>query len=194
MHGADQSGIQPGDNVIILGAGTMGLLLMKFARLRGAARIVMSEPDMARRKNATELGADIVLDPASDNIKAESIKIFNGRAADVVLEAVGKRESTEQAFTLSRPGGRICIVGVIPQGTPVTISDPFDTFFIKELTIVGSMGCPAATYERSIRLLAAKRMDIGPLITHRFGLNEIEKAFSIMRDGKELSVKMIVAP
>jgi 2-desacetyl-2-hydroxyethyl bacteriochlorophyllide A dehydrogenase len=194
MHGTDQSEIKPGDNVIILGAGAMGLLLMRFARLRGAARIVISEPNIARRKNAAELGADIVLDPASDDIKAESIKAFNGRAADVVLEAVGKKESTEQAFTLSRPGGRICIVGVIPQGTPVTIHDSFNTFFIKELTIVGSNGAPKATFERSIRLLAAKKLDVEPLITHRFRLHELERAFSIIRDGKELSVKMIVNP
>jgi len=194
IHGTDQSNIQPGDNVIILGAGTMGLLLMMFARLRGAAKVVMSEPNKARRKMAIELGADLALNPRENNVRTKVLKVFNGRGADVVIEAAGRKDATEQAFTLARPGGRICIVGVIPQGTPVTITDSFDTFFIKELTLVGSMGCPGATFERSMRLLTTKRINVKSLITHRFGLDDIGKAFSILGEGKELAIKIIINP
>lgn len=194
IHGSDQAEIQPGDNVIILGAGPMGLLLMMLALLRGAAKIGVIEPNKSRGEMAIQLGADFTLDSRDGDISKEVLKMFNGRGADVVIEAVGRKDATEQVFTLVRPGGRVCIVGVIPQGTPVTISDSFDIFFLKELTIVGTFGSPRGDFERSIRLLSAGRIDVEPLITHRLGLEDIGKAFSILKEGKEPSMKILISP
>jgi L-iditol 2-dehydrogenase len=194
IHGSDQAEIHPGDNVIILGAGPIGLLLMMLALLRGAAKIGVIEPNKGRREMAIELRADFVLDPADGDIRKEVLKMFNGKGADVVIEAVGRKVATEQAFTLARPGGRVCIVGVIPQGVSVTIPDSFDKFFLKELTIVGTNGSPRGDFERAIRLLSAGRIDVEPLITHRLGLDDIGKAFSILKESKEPVMKILIIP
>jgi 2-desacetyl-2-hydroxyethyl bacteriochlorophyllide A dehydrogenase len=192
LRGSDRSEVQPGDNVVILGAGPIGLLLLMLTRLRGAAKIVMTEKNEARKEMALELGADLVLNPDDADMKKESTALFQGREADVVIEAVGTRQTTEQAFTLARPGGRVCIVGLCPQGTSVTIPDSFEAFYLKELTIVGSSCSPRGTFERAIRLLAANRIDVNNFITHRFPLENLEKALNVGIEGNEPAVKIII--
>jgi 2-desacetyl-2-hydroxyethyl bacteriochlorophyllide A dehydrogenase len=192
LRGSDRSEVQPGDNVIILGAGPIGLLLLLLTRLRGAAKIMVTEKNTARKEMAIELGADLAIDPDNADIRKESMALFNGREADVVIEAVGTKVTTEQAFILARPGGRVCIVGLCPQGTGVTIPDSFEAFYLKELTIVGSSCSPRGTFERAIRLLAADRIDVNHFITHRFPLEDVEKALSLGIEGKEPAVKIII--
>lgn len=194
VRGSDRSEVKPGDNVIILGAGPIGLLLLQLTQLRGAARIVVTETSAARREMASQIGADLILDPSKENIKKRAMEVFNGREADVVIEAVGVKETTEQSFVLARPGGRICIVGLCPQGTPVTIPDSFEAFYIKELTIAGSSCSPRGTFERAIRLLAANRIKVDHLITHRFGLNDVSKALSMIIEAKVPVVKVLINP
>jgi 2-desacetyl-2-hydroxyethyl bacteriochlorophyllide A dehydrogenase len=192
LRGSDRSEVQPGDNVIILGAGPIGLLLLLLTRLRGAAKIIVTEKNRARKEMAAKLGADLVIDPDDTDIGEESKKLFSGREADVVIEAVGTKNTTEQAFNLTRPGGRVCIVGLCPQGTPVSISDAFEAFYLKELTIVGSSCSPRGTFERAIRLLAADRIEVDAFITHRFPLEEVEKALLVGIEGVEPAVKIII--
>ena len=194
IRGSDRSEVQPGDNVIVLGAGPIGLLLILLTRLRGAAKVVVTEPNTKRMEMASTLGADLVLDPGKEDVKARSREIFNGRDADVVIEAVGSKTTTEQSFVLTRPGGRVCIVGLCPQGTPVAIPDSFEAFYIKELTIAGSSCSPKGTFERAIRLLAADRIDVSNFITHRYGLDDLDKALTMIAGGKEPAIKVVISP
>jgi 2-desacetyl-2-hydroxyethyl bacteriochlorophyllide A dehydrogenase len=192
IRGSDRAEVKSGDNVIILGAGPIGLLLLMLTRLRGAAKIVVSEPNKTRRDMAAQFGADLALNPLGDDVLKESKKAFSDREADVVIEAVGRKETTEQSFILARPGGRVCIVGLCPQGTPVTIPDSFEAFYIKELTIVGSSCSPRGTFERAIRMMAANRLDVSQLITHRFGLDRVGEALSIITKGEEPAIKIMI--
>jgi 2-desacetyl-2-hydroxyethyl bacteriochlorophyllide A dehydrogenase len=194
IRGSDRSEVKSGDNVIILGAGPIGLLLLQLTELRGAARIIVTETSAARMEMASQLGADMVLDPKKDDIKKSARELFNGREADVVIEAVGTKETTEQSFLLARPGGRVCIVGLCPQGTPVTIADSFEAFYIKELTIAGSSCSPRGTFERAIRLLAANKIKVDHLITHRFSLDNVSKALSMIIEAKEPVIKVLIKP
>jgi alcohol dehydrogenase len=95
---------------------------------------------------------------------------------------------------LTRPGGRVCIVGLCPQGTPVAIPDSFEAFYIKELTIAGSSCSPRGTFERAIRLLAADRIDIDGFITHRYGLNDVANALKMIAGRKEPAIKVVINP
>ncbi len=192
IRGSDRAEVKSGDNVTILGAGPIGLLLLMLTRLSGAAKIVVSEPNKARRDMAAQFGADLVVNPNEDDLSKESRKAFSGREADVVIEAVGRKETTEQSFILARPGGRVCIVGLCPQGTPVTIPDSFEAFYIKELTIAGSSCSPRGTFERAIRMMAADRLDVSQFITHRFGLEGVGEALSIIAKGEEPAIKIMI--
>jgi 2-desacetyl-2-hydroxyethyl bacteriochlorophyllide A dehydrogenase len=192
IRGSDRSEVKPGDNVIILGGGPIGLLLLMLTRLRGAARLVVSEPSEARREIASKIGADVVINPLEEDVREAALDIFGGREADVVIEAVGSKETTEQSFVLARPGGRVCIVGLCPQGTPVAIPDSFEAFYIKELTIAGSSCSPRGTFERAIRLLAADRINVEQFITHRFGLDDVENALSLVIENREPAVKVLI--
>jgi 2-desacetyl-2-hydroxyethyl bacteriochlorophyllide A dehydrogenase len=194
IRGSDRSEVQAGDNVIVLGAGPIGLLLILLTRLRGAARIVATEPNNARRETAVKMGADVALDPGVEDVKARAREIFNGKDADVVIEAVGSKISTEQSFILTRPGGRVCIVGLCPQGTPVVIPDSFEAFYIKELTIAGSSCSPRGTFERAIRLLASNRIEVSGFITHRYGLDDVETALKMIAGRKEPAIKVVINP
>jgi threonine dehydrogenase-like Zn-dependent dehydrogenase len=179
VRGSDRSDVQSGDYVVILGAGPIGLLLLMLTRLRGASRIVISEINKSRRDMAKKLGSDLALNPGELDVYAASKELFHGREADVVIEAVGSRETVEQAFTLTRPGGRVCIVGLCPQGTPVTI---------------GSSCSPRGTFERAIRLLESRRIDVAPFVTHRFALDDIGQAFADIGAGDEPAVKVMINP
>jgi 2-desacetyl-2-hydroxyethyl bacteriochlorophyllide A dehydrogenase len=194
LRGSDRSKVQSGDYVVILGAGPIGLLLLMLTRLRGASRIVISETNKSRRDMAVQLGADLALDPRESDLHHVSREFFHGRDADVVIEAVGSRKTVEQAFTLTRPGGRVCIVGLCPQGTPVAIPDAFEAFYIKELTIVGSSCSPRGTFERAIRLLESQRIDVAPFITHRFSLDDTGKALALVSEGGEPAIKILINP
>lgn len=192
IRGSDRSEVKPGDNVIIIGAGPIGLLLLSLTQLRGAAKIVVTETSAARRKMALQIGATMVLNPMKEDVLKRTRELFGGIDADVVIEAVGRKETTEQSFILTRPGGRVCIVGLCPQGTPVIIPDSFEAFYLKELTIAGSSCSPKGTFERAIRLLAANRIDVAQFITHRFKLSELENALSLVIENKEPAVKVLI--
>jgi L-iditol 2-dehydrogenase len=188
LHGLDRAEIRAGDQVAILGAGPIGLLMLQLARLAGAAHITVSEPQAAKRGLAAQLGADQGLDPATDDLRA-AVLDHNGIGADVVIECVGGAAPTAQALTLARRGGRVVLFGVSPHEAEVALR-PYDVF-LNELTILGSYINPF-THARAIELLAGGRVKTAPLVSHRLGLEEFAAALEIAGEGA--AAKVLVRP
>lgn len=186
MHGADQANICSGSTVVILGAGSAGLLLTQLARISGAGHVIVSEPDADRRRLAMHLGADTVLDPQTQDIITEVFRITQV-GADVVIESAGRSETSALAVRLARRGGTFLQFGMVTPGKSIDIS-PYDIYY-RELTIVGSFVNPF-THARAIELLASKRIDVLPLITHKIPLTKAEEALSIF--GTKGSVKILL--
>ena len=176
-----------GATVVVIGGGIMGLLTMVLAKLRGARRLVLSDPIAERRAMAKRVGATTVIDPTSEDLRERVQALTRGRGADVVCEAVGKPELVAQSLALVRPRGVVQLVGVNPQGSTLPL-DLYDVHF-REVRIHGAFGRGTA-YRRALRLMPKLR--VKPLVTARFPLERIEEAFAHATAGR--GVKTMITP
>ena len=165
--------VAPGDTVTIVGAGPIGLAAVMTAQLFSPAHIVVIDPAKARREAAGRLGADVLLDPA-DDVAGQIGAVTDGLGADVAIEAVGIPETFERCVELVRPGGRVANVGV--HGAPATLH--LETAWIRDLTITTGL---VDTYSTAtlLRMLAAGQLNVSGLVTHRFGLDEMQDAYDV---------------
>lgn len=133
----------------------MGLAHIALARLNGASRVIVSEPDPTRRGLARSMGADDLIDPIASDVADSLAALTDGIGPDVVIEAVGSVRTYEAAVQLVRRGGRILAYGAAPQDAEMTLR-PFDVY-AKELTIVGSYAGTYDTWPRAVALIANGR-------------------------------------
>lgn len=189
IHGIDKAGIVPGNSVLIVGGGTIGLFMVQLARLSGASTIVISEPIEMRRRIALEIGADYAIDPIHSNVATEMRNYVNSDGADIVIECVGKPFAAEQAFQAAGSGATIVFFSV--PATDSKVQFPMFDIYKKELTIRGSIINPD-THQRAVNLLNSDRLIIDKLITHHYDLEHLEDAI-LMQMSNE-SIKVVVNP
>jgi len=190
IHGVDISRAGIGDVVVLIGAGTIGLLLLQLIKLVGASQILVVDMKEERLQLAARLGADVVVNPSKEDPVGRLKELTHGKGADVVIEAVGSPITVKQAIQMVGKGGRVVIFGVAPVESKVDMS-PFDTYF-REIEIVGSYAITREAFGRSIAMLRSGRIKIEPLITERFQLNELPKAFALME--KKEGLKKLIYP
>jgi len=188
IHGMDRADVVSGSTVVILGAGSIGLMMVQLARIAGARHIIVSEPDEAKRKLAARMGSDVQIDPLSRDPVSEVGKI-TGVGADVVIESAGRLETAELALKLARRGGTVLQFGVVSPDELAKVS-PYDVYY-REVTIRGSFVNPF-THARAVDLLASKQIDVMPLVTRRFGLDDAAKALEAAADKD--TIKILLAP
>jgi L-iditol 2-dehydrogenase len=173
--------------VLVIGGGIMGLLTMALAKRRGATRLILSDPIEERRGFAKRLGANVVIDPAKEQLRERVMTLTNDRGADVVAEAVGKPDLVAEAMTLVKPGGVLQLVGVSPKGSEIPLS-LWDVHY-REIKIVGAFGRGTA-FPRALKLMPTLRA--GRLITARFALDRIGEAFAHATAGR--GAKTVITP
>jgi 2-desacetyl-2-hydroxyethyl bacteriochlorophyllide A dehydrogenase len=178
VRAIDRSELRSGDRVCILGGGPIGLLVLAVARASGARTVLVSEPRPYRRALAERLGADVVVDPTTEDLGAAVRDHTDGLGADVVFEAVGHPRTIEAAIAVAAPGATVVVVGVADAAAQASLT-PQDLFF-RELTIRGTKG-PTFAVERAIRWLS--RLDLSPLLTHEFPLTEVDAAMRLGLSG-----------
>ena len=188
VHGIDRANIHAGDTVVIIGGGTIGLVMMQLARNAGSARILVLEPLEHKRAIARPLGADMVLDPGMTGAE-EAVRDFVGLGADVVIDCAGKLETARSASQYARRGGTVELFGVTPIGQTIPV-EPNQIYF-KELTIVGSYVNPN-TFDRAITLLASRRVRFDGFSITRFPLDGIHEALQAQAEGR--TMKCIIQP
>ncbi|PBC75595.1 alcohol dehydrogenase [Streptomyces sp. TLI_235] len=169
--------VGPGDTVVVVGAGPIGLATIATARLYSPARIVAVDPAERRLKAAGQAGADSLLTPEEADRAAADGLGRDGRGADVAIEAVGLPETFEQCTRLVRPGGRVANVGV--HGRPATLH--LEDLWIRNITITTGLVDTSST-PLLLDMLAAGRLPTGDLITHRFGLDEMQEGYDVFAD------------
>ena len=188
IHGIDRAGIRSGSRVFVIGAGLIGLMLTRLARLAGAGLIVVGEPQQTRRAQAIEFGADKTLDSTSADGEAAAMVDSNAEGFDLVIDAVGSRGSFEQAVRIAARGGSILVFGVAAPSTISSVS-PFD-IYARELTILGSFINPY-THERAISLLP--QMHLEKLRINRFSMASYREAFRAQSSSTD-SAKVVILP
>ena len=177
LHAIKRSGTVSGKRVLITGGGTIGLLTALTAKAFGAVPVAVSDIVSERRKSALDCGVDMILDPSEKNLN-EKVKEITGEGFDVIFEASGARPALRQAFDLVRPGGTIVQIGTL--GTE-DIPLPANQLMVKEIQFLGSFRY-GNVFGEAIRLVASGKIDLGPLITSIFPLNDITKAMHLAAD------------
>jgi L-iditol 2-dehydrogenase len=182
LHSVDLARLKPGQTIAVLGAGPIGLLIAAVARACGASEVYMTEPLAYRREFARSYVADAALDPYANEVVEEIRNLTNGRGVDVAFEAAGALETPQQAAAVTRPGGKVILVG-IPADDTMTMNASTARHRGLTIKLVRRM---KHTYPRAIRLVQSDQVHLDPLVTHRFPLSRIAEAFELVagyRDG-----------
>lgn len=189
-RGQNKIAVGAGDVALVMGAGPIGVLHVLLARLRGATRVIVSEPAAGRREQAAALGADVVVDPLNDDLAAVVRRESGGRGADVVITAAPVKALQEQALDLAAVGGRINYFGGLSKDDPF-IRFNSNTVHYKELIVTGTTACSTYDCLRAAEIVNSRRLDLSPLITAVFPLAEANAAFAAAADGRNLRVTLI---
>jgi len=188
IHGIDRAAIRAGDTVVILGGGTIGLLMLQLARHAGAAMTVVVEPLAQKRALAASLGAHSVLDPGLGD-PVDQLREQFPEGADVVLECVGRTSTMEQALRMARRGGTVEFFGVAPIGATIRLEP--NMVYLRELNIVGSHVNPH-TFDRAIAVLRSGMVRTDGFTVQRFPLDGVHDALRYQREG--LTLKSVICP
>jgi alcohol dehydrogenase len=193
ISGAESGNVRTGDSVAIFAQGPIGLCATLGARLRGAGLIIAVDPLKERREMARRFGASIAIDPTAVDVVEAIKRLTDGRGADVAIEALGRQNTFEAALRSVRPGGTMSSLGVY-SGKLVA---PYDAFYagLGDQRIVTTL-CPGGK-ERMRRLLSMvqhERVDLTPLLTHHFTLEQLPEAFDLFSRQGDGVMKVAIHP
>ncbi|MDR0781026.1 MAG: NAD(P)-dependent alcohol dehydrogenase [Pseudomonadales bacterium] len=193
FSGAEAGNIAIGDAVAIFAQGPIGLCATVGAKLMGASKIIAVERIPARAKVALAMGADHVVDFSQVDPVQEIRRLTDGRGVDVAIEALGTQGTFESALRVLRPGGTLSSLGVYSTDLKI----PLDAYVagLGNHRIINTL-CPGGK-ERMRRLMdvvASKRIDTRPLVTHRFRLDDIVEAYDLFANQRDGVLKVAITP
>ena len=190
VNSVAQCSIQPGDTVLVLGAGPMGILNALVAKADGAGKVLLSEVNPARLKQAEAFGLDVLIDPATDDI-AEIIKReTDGIGADVVIVAAPAAAPQEQAISYVRKRGTVCLFASLPVGKSMLQIDSRPLHY-GEIRLIGTSDSTPKHVERAVELIVKRLIPVEKIASHLLPLDEIEQAFDLMTSGQSLRVVLL---
>lgn len=176
-------------NIAIIGAGPIGLFATGVAKTAGAAKIMVVEIEPLRMEIAKKMGADICINPKTEDPVKRILEETQGMGADIAIDMAGVQQSIDLGLKVLRKGGRFSAFG-IPSGK---ITLDYNSIIFKGLTLYGISGrLMFDTWFKVRNLLMNKKLDISPVITHKFKLEEFDKGFSAMLD--KTAAKVILFP
>lgn len=170
-----------GRTVTVVGDGTLGQLAVQVAHVCGAARVTLLGLDEERLTLATKLGAD--------DVRRHGPNTATPSPADVVIEAAGEPGTLRLALDSASRGGTVAVLGVTG-GAPLDVSA--DRFVVDDLTVTGVLASTPASWSHALRLTSSGRVALEPLITHRFGLDEVADAFALAASHSPGVVKVLI--
>jgi alcohol dehydrogenase len=193
LAGAERGNIRVGDSVAIFAQGPIGLCATIGATLRGASQIIAVDGMRSRLEVSRRFGATTVLVPADGDPVAEIKRLTDGRGVDVAIEALGQQETFENALRSLRPGGTLSSLGVYAG----KIVAPYQAFHagLGDQQIVTTL-CPGGKerMRRLMAMIAHRRVDLSPLITHHFSLDRIVEAFDLFSHQRDGVLKVALHP
>jgi L-iditol 2-dehydrogenase len=187
IYACRRAGVQPGKSVLIMGAGPVGLLCLLAAQAAGATRIFALDLKEDRLAKARGLGAADAFAADDPDIQEKLRDATNGEGVDLVLECSGAPPAVRQSVDLVRRGGTVVWVGMGPE----SFEFPTLTVGMKELDVKGLFRY-AHTWPTAIELVSSGRINVKPLITHRFLLTDVVQAFEQTRTGADGAIKAVV--
>ncbi|MDR2740181.1 MAG: zinc-dependent dehydrogenase [Treponema sp.] len=190
LNAVELTNIRLGDTVVIIGAGPIGCMIIPIAYMSGASKVIVVQRSRPRMEAAKKFNADIYICSSEENAVERVLEETGGLGADVIFTANPSPQSHVEALNMAKNRARINLFGGLPAGTTVTL----DTNLIhyKELLVLGAHGSLPRHHRQALELIAAKRPDIRPYISHYFPLADIQKAFAAA-EGHE-GLRVVVKP
>ncbi len=188
LHSVERPGIEPGDVVVVVGAGPMGFLTADCAMALGAGSVIVTGSG-ERLQRAADMGFTTIDYRASDPV-AEVRRMTDGKGANVAIDTGGTTSSIRQAVDVLRKGGRVAFTGVPTEGDTAL---PMQKIVLEEIDLFG-VRANQNTMEEVIPLIVSGRVRVKPLVTHRFGLEEYGQALQTFADRVDGALKVLVQP
>jgi 2-desacetyl-2-hydroxyethyl bacteriochlorophyllide A dehydrogenase len=189
LHAQRKAKIFPGEAVLVYGLGVTGLLHVQLAKAHGAYPIIGVTRSKWKRELAEDLGADFTFAP-NENLKNSVLEITGEKGGvDLVIESVGQLSILAEAIELVRLGGRILPFGIYTQTKGEL---PFYNLYFKEIQVVNARVAKPEDYPASIDFVRRGVVDLKPLITHTFFINDINKALDMLDGGDSSCIKIIL--
>jgi alcohol dehydrogenase len=193
FSGAESGGIRIGDTVAVFAQGPIGLCATAGAKLCGATTIIAVDRVPERLKAARRLGADHLVDVSSGDPVSEILRITGGRGVDVAIEALGTQATFEACLRVLRPGGTLSSLGVYSADLKI----PLGAFAagLGDHKIITTL-CPGGKerMRRLMSVIAGGRIDLRPMVTHRFRLEQIEQAYDLFSHQRDGVLKVAITP
>jgi len=176
-----------GKSVAVVGAGSIGLMACKIAAVAGALTVIAVDPQEHKRKLALGFGATFAFDPAEEGWKQALLAhTREASGVDVVLEMSGSRTGIRDTFELVRPGGEVALLGIPPSDVSLNLSE---NVIFKSVTVRGINGrLMFETWYQCEQFLLEGKLDLLPLITHRYPYRQFEDAFEVLHRGEAVKV------
>jgi len=191
IRGQRLTGIKPGDSVAVLGSGVSGILQIQLAKATGAGRIIATDINQQRLQLAMKFGADAALKADAPNIVQKIIDANAGHPIDRVLVCAAAKSALEQALQVVDLGGSVLFFApLLPEET---LDYPAHDLWKKGISIVHSYAGPPADMRAALDLIAAKRIDVANMVTHRLPLEETQKGFDLMQKATD-ALKIVIEP
>lgn len=198
LHGVLNISPRIGDVVAVFGVGTIGLLAIQWLKIAGVKEIIAIDISDEKLTEAVKYGCGRTINPLKDDLEEKIYEYTNGLGVDIALECAGSKITQEQCLLITRKKGKVGYLGIAY--ADVTLREKaFESIFRKELTLKGfwnsySAPFPGEEWKTSIDFINNGRIQLKELISHRFQLEDTQKAFNLMINREEAYNKVMIIP
>ena len=189
LRALDRCKVHSGESVLIVGAGPVGLAHAIILRAM-KSHVMVSDISPERLSFAKKIGIKDALDPREVDVEEAAKRLSGGRGADLAIVASGSPKATVQALKAVRRGGRVCLFGVPVKGS--VLDYDFSDVFNSEVSVITSYGATEAETARALSLIGSKKINVSPLLTHRYRLEGFGEALRVAAGGR--GMKVVVTP
>ncbi len=190
LHGLNQADIRPDDSVLIMGAGTIGILHAQLAKIKGANKVIVSDMSEYKLRKALKVGCDYAINITEKDIISEVNQITNGQGVDVIVIAAGVSSLVSDAVNMVRRAGRIIVFSGFDKNKLVTLDA--SRFFKDEISIIGTYSVTPYEFPEALDLLEKRKLNTDEMITHVFPLDKLSEAIDLSTDPKQSVLKVII--
>ena len=187
LRGIKHADIKPGNAVVIIGGGSIGLLMIQLVKISGASQIILIEPDTYKQKMGIQFGADHSISPDSETIFEQIIDLTHSQV-DIVIECVGSKNAVDNAFKVAGKGSKVVIFGLAPKNQTLTLN--LQHLFQNEVQIFNSFLNPF-TFKPAVDILINKKISVKELITKQLNLKDIPNFFTDNNISGNIKVQII---
>ncbi|WP_158780639.1 zinc-dependent dehydrogenase [Pantoea sp. BAV 3049] len=190
LHGLKSANIHPQDTVLVMGGGTIGLLSAQLARLKGAAKVIVTDISPFKLASSKKLGVDHAINSAQEDVVARVAEITQGLGVDVVVIAAGISSLLTEAVSLLRRGGRVIVFSPFDHNSEIKVDA--SRFFKDEISIVGTYSLSPYEMKEALDIIENNKINVDDIITHRWPLSGLAEAIGFAANPANEVIKVIM--